>query len=315
VFASTRKKICLFSAVRRTVSVEGKKIKRRKTMKLSKVFYVCLVVFLAHAMSFSQPFTGTDQKVTDKGQVIGDARPFDFSDKFYEENGIQSALLLNRRSGLGKYSIPDFTSDPKHRNVRLTATWPAYDFEGNMVYFNYYGDFSANAFTDNLQGKQAAEMAELNAIYSFPSAVNKGSDRQAVLIDTSNNYYGKNPLGLGINVVVEYTERIFDRDTQPVLEKLAARNGKSLDGTPIIRTVQELLELTRWELITQRVLNTETSYSAARVIEDPRNGAIAPDAHLRTVTGADAFPLEAEQPFVENFECLQQRGIFCTDRK
>ena len=288
-------------------------------MKLSKVFYVCLVVLMAHAMSFSQPFTGTDQKATDDGQVIGDQRPFDFSDKFYEENGIQSALILNRRSGLGKYSVPDFTSDPEHRNIRLTATWPAYDFEGNMVYFNYYGDFAGNAFTDDLQGKQAAEIAELNAIYSFPSTVMKGIDRQAVLIDTGNSYYERNPLGLGINVLVEYTDRIFDRDTQPVLEKLAERNGKSLDGTPIIRTVQELLELTRWELITQRVLNSDdktgTSYSAARIIADPRSGAIARDAHLLTVTQTDAYPLEAEQAFVENFECLRQKGDFCSTGK
>jgi hypothetical protein len=46
------------------------------------------------------------------------------------------------------------------------------------------------------------------------------------------------------------------------------------------------------------------------VIEDPRDGAIAPDAHLTRALRADGTPNPGELIFKTNFDSLQRTGRF-----
>ncbi len=288
-------------------------------MNLLRKLYVCAVVLCVYTASFSMPFVLQEQKGFQDKDVIEEKRPFDFSGSFYRIHGIQSELILNRPTGQDRVSVIDYINDPEHRNIRITGTFPAYSFEGETLYYNHYGDFFKEAFVDNRAGDESSKTAERHPIYMFPSETVKGSNRQAALIDTSDEYFEKNPLGLGVVVLVEYTDRIYTKEGQEYINKLAEENGKSLDGTPIINSVEEVDFLARRELITLKIRGLDDerqpSLAIARVIENPQGGAIAPDAFLMTVTHTDGSPLDSERGFVENFECLKKFGGFCSEKK
>ncbi|MEZ5424835.1 MAG: hypothetical protein R2747_01100 [Pyrinomonadaceae bacterium] len=280
-------------------------------MKKNKVFNLMLMFALlltGGLTAFGQYSESGDNS------LLEDRRPFDFSDKHYEENGVDASLIFDRRNGVDKLSVFDTNNDPKYRGVRIIATSPAYDSEGNLIFWTRNGELFDQSFTNNDIGRQAFEAANRYPLYQFPSEFFRNQDRQAALIDTSGGYFQKNPLGLSVVVLVEYTHNV-DSSRDPILTSLAEKNGKSLDGTPIIRTLKELENLTRRGLIRQTVrgINDKSvpSYSVAPVIEDPTSGAITRDAFLTIVLKENGKPLDAEQYMLNYFECLQKTGGFC----
>jgi hypothetical protein len=242
-------------------------------------------------------------------------RPFDFADKFYVVNGIDPAAIVARRTGLDKFSVFDYIDDDIHRGVRIIETRTGYDADGKPVYWAFYGDVYKYSFTTDAAGERAFETANSGAVYLFPSISVKNAERQSAVIDLAGNKPGKNPLGLATAVIVEYTKKAFTKEGQEILRKIVGANGTSLDGTPIIRTSDEIKQLTRWGLIDQRVRSfpykEHSSFLMVNVIRDPRFGAISPDAYLDYTKTADGKPLEKEQVFLENFDCLQKSGKWC----
>jgi hypothetical protein len=245
--------------------------------------------------------------------AIQERRPFDFSAKYYESNGLLSGLMTDRRNGGDGRSVIDFSRDPDHRDVRITETLPAYGPQGEVLYFNIYGEFYKHAFLEDGAGDEAYRAAENYPIYIFPSTTVRYSDRQSALVEIDDSYAGKNPLGLGVAVLVEYTPAIDSKEGREMMEYLAKQNGISLDGTPIIKTSKQIAELTRGGFVRQvfRGDTGGTPYIVGRVILDPSRGAIAPDAYLNFVKDQSGKPLAGEVGFVENFDCLQMAGTFC----
>ena len=100
----------------------------------------------------------------------------------------------------------------------------------------------------------------------------------------------------------------------PILAGLRQKNGTSLDGTPIIKTADELnnqLEANGCGAEGQQAVNGADGgaiWIICPAILDPRNGAIAPDAFLDQVKKPDFTPLDPG--FNANFNCLQQKGNF-----
>ena len=100
----------------------------------------------------------------------------------------------------------------------------------------------------------------------------------------------------------------------PILARLGAKNGFSLDGTPIIKTADELnidLEANGCGAEGQQAVNGADGgaiWIICPAILDPRNGAIAPDAFLDQVKKPDFTPLDPA--FNANFRCLQTKGNF-----
>lgn len=243
---------------------------------------------------------------------VRELRPFDFSDKYYYENGVEPTLIVNRQAGMSNESVPDTINDPRFRNVRIRSTFPAYNQDGKIIYWNPYGELFENGFRRDDIGKRALERANFYPLYIFPSK-DKGTDfRQAHLINLHDSYFEKNLLGVSVQVTIEFTDRIntpIGRKEMAILEK---RNGLSLDGTPIIKTVFEIEDLTRKNLIAQKIKGldsaAEPSYSIARVIQNPQGGAIAPDAFLVNNLGATEKSL-----FDRQFGCLQLDGQWCRD--
>ncbi len=246
--------------------------------------------------------------------TIDDLRPFDFSDKYYALNGVRPDKLINRHTGEDGLSIIDAAADQDHNNVRILATRPAYGTEGETLYWNFYGGFFKDGFTGDDAGNAAYNMVYDFPIYIFPGESRSKAERQSPIIDLTAGYFEKNALGLGALMLVEYNySAVRTKLDVAFLEALAKQNGLSADGTPIIRTVKELGQLQRRNLvsITPNDVRGQIPYVVGRVLQYPEHGAIAPDAFLLYTMDAQEKPLESELFFLEKFNCLQKYGSAC----
>jgi len=100
----------------------------------------------------------------------------------------------------------------------------------------------------------------------------------------------------------------------PILSSLAKKNGLSLDGTPIIKTANELnndLEANGCGAEGQEAVNGADGgavWLICPALPDPRAGAIAKDAFLDQVLKPNGAPLDPA--ITANFKCLQTKGDF-----
>jgi hypothetical protein len=250
--------------------------------------------------------------------ATGDRAPiFDFSDAFYRTNGIDPAKLVGRRSGTDGLSVPAKAPDANHRDVRVLFTLPAYDTSGKRWFFTVLSDLAPNPFTPNAAGRTAQQLAEASPVYVFPTLTGDplgvGNSRQADLIDMRHGYFSNNPLGLWVHVFVTWTPKALNTAAgKRALADLKARNGESLDGTPIIKTQSDLdaLSAAGYVKLTKRPTTAQGRYFVCPVYKDPRRGAITRDAFLATVRRTDGSPLPAEQGFVDDFNALQTTGEY-----
>ncbi|MGC2234635.1 MAG: hypothetical protein WA584_00555 [Pyrinomonadaceae bacterium] len=260
----------------------------------------------------------SDEEGTITSAVTEEKRPFDFSDKFYSINGVEPSLIFNRRTGADNLSVFDKIDDEAHRTIRITATMPAYNYDGEILYWNLYGELFPKSFIQSAAGRQAMKIADRFPIFVFPSETQRGTNRQSSIIETRNGYFKENPLGLGVLIEVRFTSPLINTADEEILKEMANRNGVSLDGTPIIKTIEEINLLISNGLATQKVKGLETqtkepSYAIAKVIENPNEGAITPDAFLIYLKQQDGAPLKSESFFINKFTCLQSSRVCALD--
>ncbi|HUF04813.1 MAG TPA: hypothetical protein VMM38_11645 [Aridibacter sp.] len=285
-------------------------------MKTNKIINTIAVFALlaGSAMTFS-PAVSAQSFDDDSG--IEEKRPFDYADKYLAENGVDGSQVISRRTGFDMYSVFDYINSDIYRGIRILETRTAYDANGKQIFWVFYGYVDRSGFTRDKAGENAFKTATNVPVYFFPSTNFKGLERQAALIDATASAPEKNPLALGMAVDVEFTRKAYTKEGQRMLSELIGKNGKSLDGLPIIRTPSDIGVLTRYELITQRARSIENEDTApfimARTLDDPRLGTISPDAYLE-YTGVDGKPIDAEKEFVEEFDCLQKSGKFCKEK-
>jgi hypothetical protein len=178
----------------------------------------------------------------------GNPPPFDFTDAYYRKNGLDPAKILGRVDGTAPVSTVDNSNtDPNRRNVRVRETTGGFDASGNLLYYNIFGMFKADAFTDNDAGKSARALALKYRAFIFPKA--KGDPlspalsnrRQDNVFDTRDGYFSNNPLGLWILSFVSYTDKAFGTEEgRAALAALKAKNGCDLDGTPILTSASDI---------------------------------------------------------------------------
>lgn len=268
-------------------------------------------VFLAVAVFFTISASDLSAQLT----AAAEMRPFDLTDKAYSTNGVDASLIVNRKNGADGLSVFDTPAERRYRGVRIIETHPAYDMNGEILFWYSYGSVEKEGFTPDKPGEKAQATAERSPVYFFPSAFGGKQDRQAPLIPVNRDYWTNNPLGLGIPVLVEYTGRIESEEGQRYLTELETRNGKSLDGTPIIKTLVELNHLTSMNIVRQTLRVNAfpflPEYVTAKAFANPGDGAITRDAFLEFVRQPDGNPLPAELEFLNNFECLRRSGAMC----
>jgi hypothetical protein len=282
---------------------------------VSGVLFIFAFVIFGNINAFAQKTGLAGSNGGGPAATIDDLRPFDFSDKYYALNGVQPGKLIGRPTGEDGLSVPDITGDQDHNNVRILATRPAYGTEGETLYWNFYGGFFKDGFTWDNEGNAAYNLVYDFPVYIFPGESRSKAERQSPVIDLTAGYFEKNVLGLGALMLVEYNyNAVRTKMDAAFLEQLAKQNGLSTDGTPIIRTVKELDQLRRRNLviITPNDARGQVPYIIGRVLQYPEHGAIAPDAFLLYTMDAQGKPLESELFFLEKFNCLQKYGSACS---
>src|SRR5262245_22684071 len=181
--------------------------------------------------------------------------PFDFSNSFYLANGIDPSKILNRvgsPTSASAFVVDNSNTNPDRTNIRITETTGGFKRDGNVLYYTINGFVTPGTFTKDAAGQKAMQIAENFEAYIFPKASGDplspalSNRRQDNVFDTKNGYFTNNPLGLWTAVFVSYTPAAFNTAAgQQALAALAAKNGKDLDGTPIIKTPMEVDGLER----------------------------------------------------------------------
>jgi hypothetical protein len=246
---------------------------------------------------------------TTNAQLSEEVRPFDFSNDYYKTNGLIAETLTDRKTGVDGKSVFDSSADPRFSNIRITETLPAYSADGSPIFWNYYGTATKDSFMPDATGAAAVIVAKNYPLFIFPSSMLRGIDRQAALIPVDSDYFVTNPIGIARRILVEFNDRI-SRSGQKTLNLLTQQNGTSIDGTPIIRTSEELGNLIADGLVTLRE-DENAPYAVAKVMQYPQLGSITPDAFLVYVRQVDGQPLTAERHFVTQFQCLQNGSRTC----
>jgi hydrogenase maturation factor len=209
--------------------------------------------------------------------------------------------------------VSDTPNFPFQRPVRALLTLPNYDHSGNAWFFTVLAGFNVNAFTSDAAGQRARQIADRSPEYVFPRTgtdpLGLGALRQSVMLDMRNGYFSNNKLGLWIHVWVGYTAKALNTaEGRKMMNDLAQRNGRDLDGTAIIASVSEIDNLFSKGFITKksRPLSDPLRYAVCPVIKDPRDGGIAKDQFLAITRKPDGTALEPA--FLENFNSLQTTG-------
>jgi hypothetical protein len=116
--------------------------------------------------------------------------PHDFTDKYYASNGVYAPAIFGRRNGSDALSIFSYSSNPIHTNVRVVATIPGYNENGEIVFWYPLGEIQSTGFTRDKIGVQARDLASHFPIYVFPDTSvidfrTFANTRQAALLDNS----------------------------------------------------------------------------------------------------------------------------------
>jgi hypothetical protein len=240
-------------------------------------------------------------------------RLYDFTDAYYQKNGVNPAAITSRRQPVAPFATHDIPFFSFQNTTRALLTLPAYNDSGSVEFFTVMGELSAPSFTNDAAGRKAKQTADTSPEYIFPrkgtDPLGLGAFRQSSVLDMRNGYFSNNPLGLWVHTFVAYTDRAFNTaDGRKMLADLAKKNGLDLDGTPIITNVSDIDNLFQKGYITKqtRAQNAEGRYAICPVIKDPTGGGIAADQFLIITVKADGKPLEPF--FLVDFLSLQHTG-------
>ena len=186
--------------------------------------------------------------------------PYDFTDVFYRRNGIDPSKIVMRVDGTPPSStttsrqdpFPGFSfasdTDPSfNRNVRILETTGGYNFAGDIEYYWVDGMLMPDSFTDDAAGRNARELADTFFAYLCPKASGDPlgdavtNRRQDNVFGDPDPFYEFDVLGLWTAAFVSYTRLALTTGPgRQALAELAEKNGRDLDGTPIIKRVEEI---------------------------------------------------------------------------
>jgi hypothetical protein len=189
--------------------------------------------------------------------------PFDFSDEFYRLNGVNPDQIVTRVGNPDRdpatWVRDPSNTDPTRRGVRVKETTGGFDRNGNLIYYSIMGMMSPATFTNDDVGVKARALAESFRAFIFPKTTRNPdytvrsvtlspappNRRQDNLFETKTGYLCENLLGLWVLSFPIYTQPAFTTpDGRRALAELAASNGVDVDGTPVIKRLDEIEALT-----------------------------------------------------------------------
>ncbi len=196
-----------------------------------------------------------------------DVQPFQFSDAFYLENGIDRLAVLDHFvfpdakfptvcTTAGPLAFPCRTSletspDPDVWNdVRVIETTVGFKHNGNWLSYMAPSKFVAETFLDNSAGDETLEICNDFRAFLFPLAAGipdapgAPNRRQDNIFETNGGYFSNNPLGCWRLTFVAWDGPNVNSSTcQDEADDLADDNGVDKDGTSLIRELNEVEDL------------------------------------------------------------------------
>lgn len=177
--------------------------------------------------------------------------PFQFSDSFYAENGINPDAIVDKLGcGDPRVKCDEAPPDSRYSGVRIIETTGGFQHNSNLFYYWVPGKVMPNTFTDDAAGDAARELADNSFAYLFPKAGGNPlspafpNRRQDNIFDNRHGYFSNNPLGLWTIRFVSWDgPNVNGSNCQAAMDSLAADNGLDLDGTPVIKTVADIENL------------------------------------------------------------------------
>src|SRR5262249_45297057 len=160
-------------------------------------------------------------------------------------------------------------TDSNRRNIRIKQITGGWDMSGNLIYYVVPGFVNDNTFSrdssGNLtpEGQRARNFAENFRAFIFPKttrnpdgsiasldlSVALPNRRQDNVFETKDRYFCDDVLGLWLIAFTLYTQAGFNAARNPddpshaTLQAIADRNGKDLDGNPILQKVADIQNL------------------------------------------------------------------------
>ena len=203
-------------------------------------------------------------------RVSADPPALQFTDAEYLANGINPALP-DPPNPLNPFNRPPNNFDPTkfvdpldgvndggratllaNGDIEVNEITGGYRHQGSIIFYTVLAKFNEGSFTDDAAGDNARDIANFFVAYIFPKAAGPQfvpmfpNRRQDNIFATRNGYFSNNPLGLWRLGFVKWVdvEDTPDPDTcQEMRDELAADNGLDLDGTPVMRTENEIEDL------------------------------------------------------------------------
>ena len=211
------------------------------------------------------------------GSEVGRGPAFQFSDKFYAENGIDPVELRNQEAGatapsrFGAFyrgegdagTANGIASDDRFVNdTRITIHNMGYNAAGETL---FYPDPPAFFFESAFLDQQTKELTNDSFVFIFPRTVEQPNSvagcngdplpndllnpapcnrRQDNIFDTGNGYLDDNPLQLWRIMFVTWDGPDVETEAcQAEMASLAERNGTDTEGTPILTSVAQVLRV------------------------------------------------------------------------
>lgn len=185
---------------------------------------------------------------------IGTVQPFQFSDEFLLENGIDPSKAVDHfvfpdaKPGFdrtrGDESSPDGCA---YNDVRVIETTGGFKHNGNLLYYLATSKVMPNTFTNDAAGDNARAIGNAYNAFLFPKADGDPlspappNRRQDNIFETKNGYWSNNVLGLWrLNFVSWDGPDAGSPICQDFLQDLIATNGADLDGTGVIQTTNQI---------------------------------------------------------------------------
>jgi hypothetical protein len=202
--------------------------------------------------------------------------PFDFTDQFYVDHGINPANILQRVGTSTNNSLnwaicqpgdaaPCPNTDQDRNQTQVLQTTSGFAFDGSILFYSIMGFITPRTFNTDSSGDDALQIANRRMAFIFPKQQSDGTyilspalgnRRQDNLFDTSGGYLGEDPLGLWILEFVELTPFAASPAGQQILAPFAQMNGVGTDGTPVINTLADINSLVQqgvFQLVTRNL--------------------------------------------------------------
>lgn len=297
-------------------------------------------------------FLAGEADYVQSGSAVGTGPGYQFSDEFYAAHGIDAQEMRNQENGAtgpsrfgafyrgpgDAFTGPGEASDPRFiDDTRIRIHNMGFNAAGEML---FYPDPPAFFFESAFLNQETKDLTNRSFVFIFPRTVDQPNPvvgcggnplpgdlldphpcnrRQDNIFDTGNGYLTSNPLQLWRIMFVTWDGPQVDTpECQAKMAQLAERNGYDTEGTPLLRTVREVLDVAGPDVIAgqgdDEVVLPSALPAAGLPNPDPRNDIPYVEPHeggyacvtVRTRRQEDGFgnPARPNDPLTAENEAL-----------